>query len=176
AHQLGGAGVEARDGGQLVVGAVLGGEALVARDQLRQLLAVLLPGGVGGLRAGQMVEHGGLEVVDQLLRLADARDQVIAAAGDELALAGKPQEVETDGVVELEAGEEPAVEAGLGQSGLDGGNSFGQHGTSLSWGRIVSDRPAGRLHGDSSDGETRRDLLESAPDSWTLERKAGIDS
>ena len=78
--------------------------------------------------ARQMVEHAGLEAVDELPRLAFARHQVVAAAGDQLALAGKAQQVEPDGIVLLEAGEEPAVEAGLGQGGLDFGDAFGQHG------------------------------------------------
>ena len=64
--------------------------------------------------------------VDELARLALARDQVVAAPGDQLAVA-EPQQVEADGVVLLEAGEEPAVGAGLGQGVLDVGDAFGQH-------------------------------------------------
>ncbi len=131
AQQLEGAGVQARDGGQLVVRAVLGGEPGESGDQLRHPLAVPLPGVVDGLLAGQMVQHARLDGVDELPGLPFPGHQVVAAAADQLALAREAQEGHPERIVLLEAGEEPAVEAGLGQRGLDFRNLLSQHRTSL---------------------------------------------
>ena len=125
-QELGGAGVEARDAGDLVARAVLGGEPSAVAHQELQLLAMLLPGGVERLGAGKMIEHGGLERRDELSRLALARHDVVAAPGHQT-LVGEAEQVETDRIVRLEDGEEPAVELGLDEGGLNVGNSVGEH-------------------------------------------------
>ena len=120
--------------------AVLGGQPGEAGDEVGDLLAVTLPGVVDGLRAGQVVQHAGLDGVDELPRLTFPGDQVVAPAGDELALSGELQEGQSDRIVLLKTGEEPAVGAGFGQGGLDGGNPLSQHGTSVERRGMVSEQ------------------------------------
>jgi hypothetical protein len=135
AQQLGGAGVEARHRRDGRLRAVLGGDpppaagrvaARAAGDQAGHLFGVLAPGQVGPLLPRQVVEHRRLQPVDELGRRALARHQVVAAPRQQ-AVAAEAEEVEADRVVGLEQREQPAVEVGLGQRLLDGGDTVGEH-------------------------------------------------
>ena len=61
------------------------------------------------------------------LRLAAARHEVVVAPRDELAARRKSEHVEAHRVVLLEAKEQPGVEIGLGERGLDFGDAVHQH-------------------------------------------------
>ena len=78
-----------------------------------------LPTGIEGFGAGQCVEAALLNAVHELARLAGGGNEVVPAARD-VRFWVEREDLRGDGIAMMVIVEEPAVERGFAQSGLDG--------------------------------------------------------
>ena len=77
-----------------------------------------LPTGIKRLAAGERVEAGLLDAMDEFARLACGGDEVVPAARD-VRFGVQAQDVGGDGVAVMMIVKQPAVYGGLAESGLD---------------------------------------------------------
>ena len=119
AQHLDGAGIDHADVHDGVARGVLHGEAACAGQHGSERRFELLPGGVLGLCSGQRVEAAGFDAVDELLRLPMGGNQVVPAPCDVQTL-GQAEDAVGQGIAAVVIIEEPAVQAGITEGGLDG--------------------------------------------------------
>ena len=114
------AGVDPGDVGVGVPGGIFHRQPAPARDQRGDLGLELGPAEVDALRARQVVEGAGLDLMDELDRLARGGDEVEEPAGAGL-LALQVEDPPGQGVAAVEVVEQPAVEALFAEGILDRG-------------------------------------------------------
>jgi hypothetical protein len=124
AEALDGAGIDHGDVHDGVARGVLHGDAGVAGEHGFELGVELLPGGVFGLCTRQRIQATSLDAVDEFLRIAVGGDEVEPAAGNVHAGVEAKDRV-GEGVAVVVVVEEPGVEVGVTQGGLDGGEIHG---------------------------------------------------
>jgi hypothetical protein len=121
-----GSGVDHGDVHDGVAWRVLHGDAGVGGEHGFERGVEFLPGGVFGAGAGEGVEAGGLDAVDEFAGFAGGGDEVIPAAGD--VHAGiQAEDAVGEGVAVVMVVEEPGVEVGVAERGLDGGDVHGEN-------------------------------------------------
>jgi hypothetical protein len=100
------------------VGRVLHGDAVRAGEHGFEAGVQFLPARILGFAAGQRVEAALLDAVHQLARLARGGNEVVPAARD-VGLRVEAKNARGDGIAMVVVVEEPAVEGGVAESGLD---------------------------------------------------------
>ena len=125
-EKVDGAGIDHGDVHDVVVGGELHGHALGAGEHGLESGVKLLPTGIGRLAAGEGIEAGFLDAVDELARFARGGDEVVPAARD-VGLWVEAEDVSGDGVAMVVIVKQPAVEVGFAEGGLDGFEVHGGH-------------------------------------------------
>ena len=108
-----------------------------------------------GLGAGQRVEAALLDAVHQLARLARGGNEVVPAARDE-GFRVEREDVRGDGIAVMVVVEEPAVERGVAEGGLD-------------WVEIHTGIGYARLRSNTSPGITQIVLRDLYPSMFVLD-------
>ncbi len=119
AEEFDGAGVNHRNVHDGIVGRVLHGDAGGVGEDGLEIAFEFLPAGIDVLDAGEGVEATGFDAMDELAGFAGGGDEVVPAAGD-VGVGVEAEDAVGDGVAVVMVVEEPAVEVGVAQSGLDG--------------------------------------------------------
>jgi hypothetical protein len=117
--QLDGACVGHGDVHDGVARTVLHGEGFGSGEHRIEARLKFLPRGVAVELSGEAVEASGLDAVGEFLRGSGRGDEVKPAAGD-VAVGREAEDAEAEWVAIVMVVEEPAVEVGVAQGGLDG--------------------------------------------------------
>lgn len=116
--ELDGAGIDSSDVGDGVSRGVFHGEVRDAGDERGDAGFEFLPAEVDDLIAGQVVEGGRLDAVDEFFGLAPGRDEVEEAPGADRAIF-EAEDATGQDVRASEVLEEPAIDTEILESGLD---------------------------------------------------------